>query len=119
MNVGDQNTNHQVAEEASNMNRANHDESVIDDNVSSKTDAEEVSVVYDDEDISRNDESEEVDQIAENDDMAQNVKTEDDNCDENDIVDDADEDISIQLDSIIRQSQINRDLWQKQNALPL
>ena len=97
MNVGDQkNINHQVAEEASNVNRTNSDGSVIDDNVSSKTDAEEVAVEYYDEDISSNDESEEV---ADNDDMVLNVKSEDDNSDENDVVDDADEDISIQLNS--------------------
>ena len=53
MNVGDQkNINHQVAEAASNVNRTNSDGSVIDDNVSSKTDAEEVAVEYYDEDIS-------------------------------------------------------------------
>ena len=34
------------------------------------------------------------------------------------VKDDDEVDISVQLDSIIRQSQLNRDLWEKYNSLP-
>ena len=99
------------------MKMTTADENVINENVSNPAAAEEVAVIVDDE--ASSDEAEEVDledQVSEDDSLVQNVN-EDDNIDENehciDSVDDAYEDISVQLDSIIRQSQINRDLWQK------
>ena len=123
LDVSTPKSNHIVAEEVTtSMKMTTADENVINENVSNPAAAEEVAVIVDDE--ASSDEAEEVDledQVTEDDSLVQNVN-EDDNIEENehciDSFDDAYEDISVQLDSIIRQSQINRHLWQKQNMLP-